>query len=483
MSRTGERDGAGDRGAGKALPPYDPLCRADDLKSLLRDLADQIADTDRRHSDALRELHARIANLGGQAEQARSSLPSHLAPAFERIEDSLGQLAERIIESDRARHQARTAPAPLDAVPPPAADNAPAYAPSMPPAARHAAAASIPAMSAVANLAGPAPQIVETAPVVAAAASGAATATTDPSADPWDKAAAEALHKLYDSGEAGPAPADLGAVALVPGLAAAMMPVTASAAAPKVSDIDREWLDGRLAEISRRVEQSLADVRPDAAITALGARFDQLEQRFTTAVEGVASRSDVEGLRIVEAHINEIFNHVEHAQSQLERLAGIESQISSLSDRLSEERVARMVVEAMPTDAELTSFAETAAERAAQRVVADLPTMPSSGTVAEVSPPDPRLDQIHGLIESFINERRAGDEQTAGALGRHGCARPGRRPAPDGLERHRRRRRAWGGTCRLPRDRGREPHRRAGPLRADRARAQNGSSGRSRGGR
>jgi localization factor PodJL len=408
MTRTGERDGAGDRGAGKGLPPYDPLCRADDLKSLLRDLADQIADTDRRHSDALRDLHARIATLGGQAELARSGLPSHLAPAFERIEDSLGQLAERIVEADRQRQHARAAAIVHDDLPVAAT---PAAAPAF------AATASIPAMAAVANLAAPAPQAIEAAPAMIAS-SGPASTPTD-ATDPWDMAAADALHKLYDSGEAGPAPAEVTIAAPPPGLVAAMMPMMAPAAAAKVSDIDREWLDGRLAEISRRVEQSLADVRPDAAIHTLGARFDQLEQRFTTAVEGVATRADVEGLRIVEAHINEIFNHVEHAQSQLERLSGIETQISSLSDRLSEERVARMVVEAMPTDAELTTFAETAAERAAQRVIADLPasaSMPASMAVAAPGEPDPRLDRIHGLIEAYINERRAGDEQTAGAL-------------------------------------------------------------------
>lgn len=404
----------------------EPYCRAEDLKDILQHLAGQIAELDRRHTGTLREMYNRLAELGGQAEQAKSSLPPVFVPAFERIEESLGQLAERIVEADRQRHfvrapeagaheQAITAAAPHDGHAHAAAAPAPAHAPdagALADADRPAAPVG-PQPVPVAFVARPEP-----APLRSALAGGAAVAADAPhprGLDQWDRESAEALAMIYENGEAGSLRE--GAAPPVMGLAA--MP----AAAPR--GIDRDWLEERLQAISQGIEDSLSGLSPERSMQALGVRFDQLEERFANAIEGVAQRSDVEGLRLVEAHINEMLSQLDSTHAQLERLGTLETQIVDLRKQLSNESVADLVAQAMPTGDELTSFAETAAERAAERVaervaqqiVANLPAQPAGAVAAAAAPVEgERIERLHGLLETFMDERRRGEEMTAGML-------------------------------------------------------------------
>ncbi len=402
-----------------------PVCGADGLKDLLQRIAEQIADSDRRQGEALVEMKDRLGTLGDEARSVRSRVPAEFAPAFERIEEGMALLAERIAGVGTARrgqpwaahqpaapvveHQAPAAPAP-----------APEAAPVQPPApAPVAASGQAPAPLALRSAAGTdAPQRAER---------GAAIDPFDfiehetrSTTGEWEASDADALTRIYESGEAGVPAQPMQTFAPV-----ASMPVMETG-------IERQWVEDRLSDVAQRLERSIKDARADGAIAALGQRFEQFERRFDDAIQSVASRSDVEGLKLIEANIAELAGHVEQTARQLERLDSIEGQLVAVADRLSDERLAGLMQQASPDFERLASvaveqatarfaelrpaqaepdierLADLAAERAAVQV-AGLSGVRGSGD-------DHRLDDIRGLLEGFISERRHGDEQTASML-------------------------------------------------------------------
>ena len=53
-------------------------------------------------------MQSRLIGLGGKAETVRSRVPEEYAPAFQRIEDGVALLADRIAEAGRERKHSRT---------------------------------------------------------------------------------------------------------------------------------------------------------------------------------------------------------------------------------------------------------------------------------------------------------------------------------------------------------------------------------------
>ena len=78
-------------------------CEAHDLKRILTDIADQIADADQRHSEALVVMQQRLAALGSEAKTIRQNAPEAMAPAIARIEDRMAVLSDRLADSDDSR--------------------------------------------------------------------------------------------------------------------------------------------------------------------------------------------------------------------------------------------------------------------------------------------------------------------------------------------------------------------------------------------
>ncbi len=154
-------------------------------------------------------------------------------------------------------------------------------------------------------------------------------------------------------------------------------------------------------------------------MSALNQRFDALEDRLGSALADVATRSDVEGLRLVEAHINELTAQLGSIQSQLSRLDSIDDQLRGLNKKLSDDEILRLFGSVVPTDRDLSRYADEAAEKAAQRFAAQV--VPA----AVVSTPSFAQDQLassdqlsalHDLLSGFVEERRRNDAQTADAL-------------------------------------------------------------------
>ena len=390
-----------------------PACHAGDLKGLLNAIVDQISEADRRHSDTLAQLQNRMAGIGREAKAIKPRVPESYAAAFERIEAGMSELATRIAEASDSRTEAadHTHGVAAALVPSLAGASLMNYAPVSnvfePPAALRSASDTVSAATrrreeeAVRAHTG-----VDTFDVIETSLPGNVT-------DPWDRDSAEALTGLYESASGGfsskAMPHDL-PKSDVRSAASSFAAIPVQAAVPGVDHI---WLESRFAEISKRIDESLSEIRPDQGFFAVGQRIDQLEQHFSNLIEGVATRGDVEGVRLIEAHVSELAGHLENAHQQLMRLDAIEDHLVGIAGKLEDvhraalmgpDREMRPMAQAPEID--MHSFARTAAEAAAQQFAKlQQPAHTSSET-----------GELRDTLRGFISESRQGEENTTALL-------------------------------------------------------------------
>jgi localization factor PodJL len=151
----------------------------------------------------------------------------------------------------------------------------------------------------------------------------------DPS-EPWDAQSAEALTRLYESGEA-----DLDHRTAEQKPRRWQPPPSAIASEP-ISPGDNAWLEARLADMTQRLQDSLAEINPDKSLAPLNRRLDLIEERFGEALAEVAQRSDLDALRLIEANVLELSAHVEQSRGRLDRLDAIDDQVRGIALRLEE---------------------------------------------------------------------------------------------------------------------------------------------------
>jgi len=274
------------------------------------------------------------------------------------------------------------------------------------------------------------------------------TASSNPlePADLWDEASVAELVRLYDSGDA-----RLGAGPLANGAAEPQQ-----AAAPEVSSpswstankqggsasIEPAWLEQRFADIAQRIEQSLDEIRPESSLLKLGHRFEQLEERMISALDGVATRADIEELCRAEVQVEEIGAQLGQFRAQLSRLDTIDAHLGTLTQQLSEEKITALLSNASSpaidparfdaVDAQLASIAEKLSEERFSELMArpatpmpDVEDLAASVAehVAERFANHERwethsrdLGEVRGLVENLMTERRINDENNASML-------------------------------------------------------------------
>ncbi|HWM39083.1 MAG TPA: hypothetical protein VNS49_18415, partial [Streptomyces sp.] len=127
-------------------------------------------------------------------------------------------------------------------------------------------------------------------------------------------------------------------------------------------------LEPRLAELIQRLQDTVAALDPDKSLAPLNSRLDALEETLAEALAGVARRSDVDGLRLIEAQVTELAAHVEQSSSRLDRLDAMDEQVRGLAQKID--------------DAGLH-----------------------------------RLDELERVLQSYVSEWRRSDERNATALG------------------------------------------------------------------
>ena len=385
--------------------PGQPIGRpaAEHMGSMLEQLTAQMqtrfADVERRHADALHELQAKLERMSGAASKARPAMPAELAGAFQRVEAGMADLVDRIAEVAPERRRGAEAFV-FGAVKPESS-----------------------------HFVFDPPRRDPVAPVAFDA--GAA-------GEPWDLASAEALARLYESGEALLVKHLPEAALFAPGQWArqhevanrtepAAMPTqieempaatrhSAAVVAAGLGD-DRQWLDQRLADISEHISKSVGDARPDAALNTLMSRVDQLESRFSCALEGIAKTTDVAALRAdalkqVELQIGELAGHIEVTRQQLTRLDAIEQHLSDLTAYAH----AAMDADGAATNAapDMTHDFAQLADLAVERALSRAPVV--TGEAVAPTETQARMEAVHALLQEFAAERRRGDQYTSGML-------------------------------------------------------------------
>ena len=453
--------------------PIPMACEGQDLKRILTGRADQIADADRRHSTALVAMQERLGALGNTAVGLREQSPKEMAsaldrPALDRIEGEMTQLAERPADAEAQRRGSEPGRGESQA----AGESAPALKSAL-------AGDALDAFSRRAEIARGAVSpdfdhfdVVDHAPGV-----------RDP--ETWDMASAEALTRLYETGEAGPAIPATDTLAttpvgkLVPAAAeAAANPVVQALAqvavpgpvpspgkersAPQVAasqhpaldalsqSQDRQWFDGRFSDIAVRLEQSIAGLSKDGQLDSIEARFSSLEQKIGAALTAAPTRADLAGLQNIETQVEDLTAQLITVQTHFSRLDTIELELHSLAERISTEKLAKMMEANAPKAIDNDLLAGVVASRVAKempriedalqalsdrlstdriaalvghgkssgpdaaviaKMVADLVNQQLPKSAAVSVDPTPRLEELRGMIENFAADQRHGEEQ------------------------------------------------------------------------
>ena len=407
---------------------------SDAMDRLVSAIESQIVAADERHSDVLSDMQRRLGSLSGDVDDIRQRIPEDLTGDLHRIETGLETLSERVaritsadVESDMSGLEQELTAVEDSVEPESFKDDAlenETYAFETPDAA----------------IDDDDVQVVVDAPAALKSASPMGETTDTFSEDtktnlthgvdtfdmvensipgdpgsPWDDESAEELTKLYETTadsdpheEAQVMPArtpdpELDYVA--PSTEEAPESYAAGAAADTVASIDRDWLDHKFSEIAERIELTLSELDPQKTSAELGERIQSFEDRLETALQDVATREDVDGLRTLESHVTGMAAQMEHTETQMQRLESIEGTLHEVVARFTEGSGAAQLA-----DMEGMSAAgvdpNQVAEVAAAKIADHLAMSGQGGDASDIS-------GVRDMIQGFLNEHREGNEQTA----------------------------------------------------------------------
>lgn len=405
----------------------------------------------------LDQMRDRLAALTEEARSIRAQMPNEFGPDVERIQQQMHRLGERLSDLGRgalvpynlADPEKRTASARFKAIRYVTEDDV-RVARVTPDEVialgdRYGMAHRVPAQPMPRHRASPAD----------------ASAYIRDHGQHLDEAAASALMRLYESGEAfnearhemaapvraraqsSPGSRPPQAMPQSRGGAMGMQTSDDARAAPRGCAIDSGVLDQRFAEIAARIEESLAQIHPDKALASLSRRFDDLEAQITGMAGQMATRADIEEIRALEGQIEEIAGHLEQFRRQLARLDMIDAHLGTLTSQLSDERLTRLINEGVQVtdvgrldaiDAQLRIIAvqlsderlcglvsrnanreldyDDLADATARRVMTNFTEMTSGSDAGNARD----IGEMRGMIESLIAERRNSDENNASML-------------------------------------------------------------------
>ena len=163
---------------------------------------------------------------------------------------------------------------------------------------------------------------------------------------------------------------------------------------------EKRDLDKRLVETAQRLERSIGNAMPAAAIEALNTRLDDIGSQLSQALRQVPQR---ESLQQVERQLSEMGRQLVRAERQLAKVGVIEGQLLKLIERF-DAKAARP--EPAPLDlAQLKEIAQKAASDAARRVVKE----ESPGTTV-------RLNAMQRDIAAMGDKHKQSNEQLASTL-------------------------------------------------------------------
>ncbi|MEO0670539.1 MAG: hypothetical protein AAFZ05_00775 [Pseudomonadota bacterium] len=413
-----------------------------DIGRLISELGVQMASAERKNAAALERIQGQLEALSQETRRARVRVPAEFAPAFDRLEEAIDALAEKVA---RAEREARKATAEASEAPVDVADDA-----TVQTAAAEPEIEAVEAAEPITFVSPDESSPTEGEPQSAAPAAAPRAGDADPADiiddatrgnpdEPWDTTSAEALTQIYETNapelapgmvapQATPEPAAPVAPS-EPSASADQKPATAEAPAgadapartrtvvklmPQPDAVKAEWLEKRFAEIASQVSKTFGARDAEVSFADLARRLEDLETRFDSAFNDVATRSDVEGLRVIENYLNDITDQFERSQNELGRVSMIEREVMSLAERLSEDRLSSFVA-APPTPApefDLDAVAEQVAARVVDRTPAPLMPEPSE----DPSETMVAVDELKRMVNSLVDQNRDGEVQTTSMM-------------------------------------------------------------------
>jgi localization factor PodJL len=159
-------------------------------------------------------------------------------------------------------------------------------------------------------------------------------------------------------------------------------------------------LDKRLVETAQRLERSIGNAMPAAAIEVLNTRLDDIGSQISQALRQVPQR---ESLQQVERQLYEMGRQLVRAERQLAKVGVIEGQLLKLIERF-DAKAARPEPASLDL-AQLKEIAQKAASDAARRVVKE----EAPGTTL-------RLDAMQRDIAAMGDKNKQSNEQLASKL-------------------------------------------------------------------
>ncbi|HUS97695.1 MAG TPA: hypothetical protein VMX97_13230, partial [Hyphomicrobiaceae bacterium] len=386
---------------------------------ILQTIMGRIISAEERQAAAIEQMQQRIAKLSQGAEAARPVVPIEFRDAFGRVEQAMQQLAARLgkQEPDLATS---TAGAETDSILQDESSDAVGRQNHRDTRSGRAFAAGMEPFD-VTDL-----------------------QTAGNPEEPWDTGSAEELTRLYETGaagliysigrraggcEQGNSTGSYMNSASGQAMAAVTAFTSSGAAGAGIHDtkgvthavskpaIEKSWVKEQLSDLSARIEGMLSASAATESLSMMGERFDALEQKFNTAISGLASQSDVSGLGDVELCIAAMAEQLERTHAELFRVSEIEGLVRKLADQLSEEQLVKIAksvaLPAQPVDAPVIDVAGIA-DAVAARIAEQQPV--EAGATSGPGVEKGEIDELKALMRGLIAEQRNEGAQTTSML-------------------------------------------------------------------
>ena len=169
------------------------------------------------------------------------------------------------------------------------------------------------------------------------------------------------------------------------------------------------WLSSRFADLTHHVKTALAGaIQPQVPLADLEDRLGRLQASLGEALDDVARRSDVDGLREIAREVAELAAKLEAVQERLAKLDHLEQGLGGMIARVADERVAQLVQHGSRLAEDLEAIARTSA--------ADMHASFVESAKAKASQEAERYEGLRTLIEASIQEWRQSETNAASMM-------------------------------------------------------------------
>lgn len=200
--------------------------------------------------------------------------------------------------------------------------------------------------------------------------------------EPWDAEQAETLMRSYEEDEQAEAPRGTGSEAM--------------------SYSQQAWIGERFNDVTQKISQALSDLQPGSTMTLLEQRLDAFQALIAEALRDVVRREDLDGMRLIEVHVNDLGDKLDELERHVSRIDSIESDVRNVIEQVSDERIAKL----FDYDSRFAADLEAVARRAAEEVHTRF-----APEVDEAGSDTRRHDELRALIEASIQDRREAEVQ------------------------------------------------------------------------